>query len=110
MQPGMQQQDSSPPPSSSTAASCRDHEFANKGMGATNSGIFTACLEYMVPKVRGQSSPLACALEAQVQSCALLSCMLLLACSADRQRTVWCMRSLPWHAMLMLRAPAVFRC
>lgn len=30
---------------------CRDHVFANKGIGGTSSGIFTACAEQMVPPV-----------------------------------------------------------
>lgn len=29
----------------------RDHVFANKGIGGTSSGIFTACAEQMVPPV-----------------------------------------------------------
>lgn len=28
------------------------HVFLNKGVGATSSGIFTACIEQMVPSVR----------------------------------------------------------
>ena len=34
------------------AAPCSGHVFANKGIGGTSSGIFTACAEQMVPPVR----------------------------------------------------------
>ncbi len=43
---------------------CSGHTFVNKGVGATSSGIFTACVEKMVEPVRlggkqyGQGLPL----------------------------------------------------
>lgn len=32
---------------------CSGHTFVNKGVGATSSGIFTACVEKMVEPVSG---------------------------------------------------------
>ena len=33
----------------------RDHVFLNKGVGATSSGIFAACIKQMVPAVSGRA-------------------------------------------------------
>ncbi len=55
---------------------CRDHVLVNKGVGATSSGIFSACIEHMLPQV-GQLGAAPCFLVCvAAQLCLLLGCVL----------------------------------